>query len=673
MKYLTWLMGIVVTLLAILYIMAFTGFGNSIVGPMIESKIKEQTKLDSKLELFSLSMNDFKILLQLNKNNTIKVEGTYSLLSQSFNVKYNVDLKELNTLQPLTSTQLQDSFFTAGTVMGDTKLFTVLGKSDVAKSKTDYKVVMSNLNPSSIIAKVDKADLQSLLHMLNQKSYASADINFDINFKNITPHKLDGDIFFITKNGKLNSKVMKKDFNITIPPTAFAMNLNAKLKGDDVDYTYILNSNLAKITSSGNIVPELLKVNAKYALHVKELAVLKPITSADIRGKLNLNGTVVGNKDKMIINGKSDLASSKTTFKAILHDFAPKSVQVDIKGLKLQKLLYMAKQPHYADALFNMSAKIINADPKNLSGVVKSHITKGLVDSKYITKAYKFKSMMPRTTFSATTHTTLNKNIIDTKVDFVSNLVNLDVKQARFDTKNASLKTDYKVKVHNLDRLYFATQRHLKGALIANGELKKTKDLDFTLLSHVAGGTLDAKLHNDDFVANLKSLQTLNIQDMLIYPKIFKSSIDGKLIYNLADAKGDFKGLLSNGTFTRNQVLDLTKQYAHIDLYKQLFKGDVKAKINKEKIVASLDLKSNSSFIQTKNTKIDSKENTIYSKIMINANGNPLTITLRGNINKPKVSIDAKQIIKKEATKAIKKEVEKRIGKDIGKLFKGLF
>jgi len=673
MKYLTWLLGLLVGVLALVYVVAFTSFGNSLLKPIIESKIKEQTKLVSKLKVFSLSLSDFKILLELNPKNTIEIEGNYSLFSQSFHIKYNVDLKKLQTLKALTSMQLQDSFSTNGTVIGDKNLFTVLGISDVAKSKTDYKVVMKDLKPSAIIASINNADLKSLLHMLNQKPYASANMDVSVNFKNITPHKLDGNILFVTKDGKINSKVMKKDFNVTIPTTAFAMNLDAKLKGDDVDYTYILNSNLAKITSGGKIVPEPLNVNAKYALHVKELALLKPIISANIRGKLNLNGTVTGNKDKMLISGKSDLASSHTTFLATLHDFAAKSVEADIKGLKLQKLLYMLNQPHYADALFDMNVKIANANPKNLSGTIHSKITKGFVDSKYITKAYKFKSRMPRTFFSATTFTTLNKNIIDTKLNFVSNLANFDVKQAHFDTKEASLKSDFKVKVHNLDKLYFVSQRHLKGSLIANGTLKKAKDLDLTLVSKLAGGTLNAKLHNDDFVANLKSLQTLDILDMLIYPKIFKSSIDGKLVYNLANAKGDFKGLLSNGTFTRNQVLDLTKQYAHIDLYKQLFKGDVNANINKEKIIASLDLKSNTSSIQTKNTKIDSKANTIDSKISINANGNPLSVKLTGNLNKPKVRVDAKQIIKKAATKAVKKEIQKRIGKDVGSFFKGLF
>jgi len=256
-------------------------------------------------------------------------------------------------------------------------------------------------------------------------------------------------------------------------------------------------------------------------------------------------------------------------------------------------------------------------------------------------------------------------------VDFASNLANLNVKQARFNINDVSLKSDYKVKIHNLDKLYFVTERHLKGKFVANGEFKKAKDLDFTMHSNIAGGALDAKLHNDDFHADINKMRTLDI--LVIYPKVFDAAIDAKLDYNLAVAKGNLKGFLSNGKFTRNQVLDLTKQYAHIDLYKQRFKGDVSANINKEHILASLDLKSNTSSIKTIGTKLNSKTKRIDSVIDINANGNPLVVKLQGNVNAPKVSVDASKIVKKEAEKAVKKELQKHLGKDVGNLLKGLF
>jgi hypothetical protein len=184
---------------------------------------------------------------------------------------------------------------------------------------------------------------------------------------------------------------------------------------------------------------------------------------------------------------------------------------------------------------------------------------------------------------------------------------------------------------------------------------------------------VDAKLHNDDFHADIKALQTYDILDMLLYPKVLKSDIDATLDYNLVAQKGDFTGKISNGHFTHNAVLDLTKQYAKIDLYKQKFAGDISAKINKELIVASLDLRSNTSFIKTKNTLINSKKKYIDSTLDISANKHPLKITLKGNINKPKISVDASKIIQKEATKAISKELDKRLGKDVGNLLKGLF
>ncbi len=666
MKIFKWIIGIVLFLVLSVYVLAFTGVGNSIVAPIVEGKINEATGLNAKLETFSLDMSSIDILLLLDQDNSIAVKGSYSLFGQSFDLNYNVSLNKLASLEKLTQTKLNGAFLTDGKVVGDMKLLNIDGKSDVAKSATTYHVELQELNPTSIIAKIDDADLTSLLYILNQKKYADAKLNLDVNLKNIKPHQLDGDLKLLTTDGQLNVAVMKKDFGITIPQTNFKMKLDATLKGDDVIYNYLLNSNLAKIGSKGTVVPQPLEVDSTYALNVKELAVLKPITNADIRGALNLSGNIKGSQEKMVIDGVSDIASSKTIFEALLKEFKPSSLQANIQHLKLQKLLYMVKQPHYANATFNMVAKLSSLDMNNLQGDVKTTIKDGVVDSKYMTKAYEFKSLMPYTTFNANTFTKLSGTLADTKMEFNSNLADLDIKSAKFDLKDSSIKSDYKAKLHDLNRLYFVTQRNLKGSIVATGELKKAKDLDFTLLSNIAGGKLDAKLHNDDFNAKLANMQTLDVLDMLIYPKVFKSKIDGVLKYNLAKASGTFDAKLKDGEFTKNQVLDLTKQFAKVDLYKQKFTGDANAKINEENIVAFLDLKSNTSSIYTKDTKLNSKTKRIDSNIKIIGNNNPpLYVKLRGDVAAPQIKVDASAIVKDEAKKAVNKEVNK--------LFKKLF
>ncbi|MBA1438781.1 MAG: hypothetical protein FAF05_07355, partial [Epsilonproteobacteria bacterium] len=653
MKIVKWLAGIVVVLVVLLYTLLFTSIGNSILAPVIESKINDATKLSTKLQKFSLSMSDLDILLYITPQNSLRVTGSYSPFSQSFDLAYDVACNDLSELAVVVKKELSGKFLTDGKVKGDMEFLMIDGKSDIAKSATSYHVELTKLNPTSIIAKVQNLDLATLLAMVGEKQYASAKVALDVNFKNITPHQLDGDVVLRTSKGVLNSGVMRKDFGITIPKTSFAMQLNAKLQGDDIVYRYLLTSNLAKISSSGKVVPQPLDVAIKYGVDVQELAVLKPITKADIRGELKLSGSVDGDQKRMGITAKSDVASSYTTAKIVLQDFKPQSVVASIQHLKVQKLLYMVKQPHYTDADINVEAKLSSVEP--LKGTIVTHILKGKLDSAYLSKTYKFKHKMPTTTYNGVIKTKIANDVVDSQIDFNSNLANLDMKQARFNIQDASLQSDYVVKLHDLNRLYFVTDRYLKGGIVANGMLKKAKDLDFTAFSNIAGGKLDVKLHNDDLVANISSMRTLDLLDMLLYPQVFDSAIDGDLKYNLAKQSGVFDGKLKAGKFMNNVALDLTKKYAKIDLYKQRFQGDMQAEIKKELITASVDLKSNTSSIATKNTKLNAKTQSIDSKLKIIANNNPaIYVTLKGGVSQPKVSVDASGIVKDEAKKVIK-------------------
>ncbi len=660
MKFLAWLVGIIIGLIAIVYVVAFTSFGNGLLKPIIESKIKENTKLNSKLITFSLSMSEFEIFLELGSNNTVSLKGNYSLSAKSFDIVYDLKLNNLETLQPLTITPLQGKLKTNGSVIGDMAFMKIDGKSDVGKSDTTYHIELTDLNPTSIIAKIKEAKLSSLLYMGSQSQYASGDINFDINFKNIKAHMLDGDISLKTKNGKLNSKLMKKDFNVTIPSTSFVMNFDATLKGDDVDYKYNLSSNIFKILSSGKIIPEPFKSDIKYSLNIKELAVLKPIIGSDLRGKFRLDGTVKGTKEKLVVKGKSDVASSDTKFVAYLKDFAPLSVEVNIKKLKLKKALYMLNQPYYTDGELDLKVNISDLRSGSLKGNVSTTIKKGVLNSKYLTKEYEFKSPMPRITFNSTTSTILDKDLADTKVDFNSNIANFDIKSARFNISDASLKSDYIVNISNLDKLYFISQQHMKGSITANGKILKAKDLDFTMHTKVAGGTIDAKLHNDDFNADLKSVQTMELLHMLIYPEIFKATLDAKVDYNLLTSKGTFTGDIINGNFANNKTFNLIKQYTKFDMYRENFNGDIDAIINKEKIVASLNLRSKQASIKAKSAKIDTKKQTINSDITLQAKKNMIPANLRGDINSPKVKIDLEKFIKSKAGEKVLDELLKK-------------
>ncbi len=483
MKVVYWLVGISFSIMLALFILLFTPLGNSIVKPILENKIQEETKLQSRLEVFSLNLSSFEFHLLLNEHNSILVKGNYSFTSQSIDTIYDINFEEFITLQEWTQMEID------------------------------------------------------------------------------TP--------------------------------------------------------------------------------------------------LHLSGTIQGDKSSIELKGISDIASSKTNFIVNIIDFEPSSITAAIKGMKIEELLSITKQGHYGDGFVDLDINIHNLGAKSLEGSIDTTIYDTTLDSKYITKQFGFTSLLPLTKMNVKTETQINKNIITTKLNLDSTLLDLDVNKAVVDMDNKSLNSDYKVNLHNLDKFYFITQRALKGSLIADGVIKKAKSLDATLHSIIAGGKIDAILHNDDLVATATSLETLEVLDMLYYPKIFKADINGQLDYNLKEASGVFEGKLSNGKFTKNEVLDLTKEYANIDMYKERFKGDIDAAINQENIKSSITLNSNLSSIKTKDALLNTKTNIVKSRVDINTSGNLIEVTLTGDINSPSVEIQADELIKKEATKIITKEINK--------------
>jgi len=495
MKILAWIVGLITFFVMSLYIMVFTPIGNSIVSPILETKINEEGKLNSKLSKFLLTTDEFEILLEIDEFNSIYSKGKYSLFSQTVDASYDVKLNKLESLQELTKAPVKGSFNTNGTVKGGAELLNIDGVSDLAKSNTTYKLELTKFNPTSIIAKIKNASLESLLEMVGQKAYVKANLNLDINLKNIKPHQLDGDLVLTTTHGKIDSKLVNKDFNLTMPESKFNLNLVSKLNGD----------------------------------------------------------------------------------------------------------------------------------------------------------------------------------LVDSKVKLESSFANLTIKKATLDTKDNSIKSDYKLYIQNLNNLYFITKQHIRGSFSANGQLTKAKDLDLTVHSNVANGKIDAKLHNDTLVADIKSVQTLKVLHMLYYPEIFKSSLNARLNYDLKVKKGKFNGKLLNGKFTENEMLSLLRDVAKINLYKENFKGDVSAVINKENILASLALNSNTSSISTKDSKINSKTKEVDSKINIVANKNLLFVKITGTTDNPKIELDASEVLKAKAKAKIFKQIDKNVKGDVGNLLKSFF
>ena len=580
---------------------------------------------------------------------------------------YDVDVKELALFRPITNAPLRGPFSTSGTVRGDRKLMTVTGRSDVAGSETSYDLDLKEMKPGRVMARIKGADLARLLYLGGQPDLAAGTLDVDLQLDSLDPDDLQGKADIRLRQGVVNTGKMKKHYGMELPKTTFTMGGDAHLAGREFRYTAGLVSNLARIESSGTVVPKTMGMDLVYDVGVKKLERLTPLTGMAMHGPLTLSGAVRGNKKRLRVEGSSDLAASRTRFEAELEDFKPRAVTAEVRHLKLKNLLSMLAQPGYADAVVDAEIAIDDARAESLQGTIVTTVSKGAVDRAVMANVFDLK--MPETPFEAETKSLLNGNTIDTSASVTSPLATLVVKQARFNVKGAQMASDYRAEVPDLDKLFFATGRHLKGAVEIIGSVKMGRDFDLTAHADTLGGTVDATLHNDALHADLNAMQTQELLKMLIYPQVFRSGLTGILEYNLNAKKGGLDATLSQGQFVPTLMTSLIARLARFDLTGEVFHGNLTSDIDGEKILSNIDMRADNASVTGTNLKLITKTRQVDARLNVVANDNPIGVIVRGDVDKPKIDVDVKNLLQREAERYI----EKQIGGQFKNLIKGLF
>lgn len=675
----------------------FSPIGNGIVQGIVEGKINEKAPaLEAKFETFSFGISSLDIDLLLQGGTHIIVQGSYSLFSQSVDLQYNVEAKNLHELQPLTQQKLQGAFNIKGNVKGGMEELTITGESDIAKSQTNFDASIIEGNPSSVNASIKNARLESLLHLVSQPEYAKALINLNATFTDLNPESARGEARLTITQGDINEQLFAKQFQLTLPQTAFDLNLNAKAAAPKADYNLKLNSNLAKVTSSGNLDLTQKALDVIYNVAVEELGVLNPITQMELRGPFNTNGNVKGTFQSPTIKGQSDVAGSSTNYTLIMKDSAPKSADVTIKSLKLDKLLYMINQPQYASADIDLRAKMSDLNPKALSGDVNLQASQGKTSAPLVSELAGMK--VPVITFNLTSDTKIQQSLAQGESHLKTSLVDLDLLKTQLNLNSQQLDTDYKAIVPDLDKLYFATEQHLKGGITVTGHLHKSDKLDFTAHSDFLGGTIDAAFNDPQapfgdgtFKATIKGIKTLLASDLMIQPRIFDSALDGSLDYNLGNKKGQLLATLHDGHILHNKFTRLLLSTTGFDITKEVYvKSDLKSDINDNLITSDLAMKSNLSSISTKGALVDTKNKEVDARINLGLDESTIGVKIKGKLENPGISLDVKDFLQNKAKQTIQNEIQKKLLgtqgseqkqgldpanllKDPGSVLKGLF
>lgn len=443
------------------------------------------------------------------------------------------------------------------------------------------------------------------------------------------------------------------------------------LNSSSIEFLANVDNN-SKIQIQGDIDVLSQSFDLKYNINVQDLSKLQQIIGTKLNGELKTKGIAKGNSQKALIDGVSSAFDGESKYTLKLENSKLSDVILQMNKIKIEKLLYMLNQPLYVKGLVDINGKITH-----MKGKIYTNIYDGKLNNEVINKVFNQK-LSKTVHFKSDIVSNIDEKSVTSEVEFLSTLLKLYMKKNHFDIPSATLDSDYKLQIKDLSKLNELAQMKLRGNMDITGDIHKSKDLKVTGISKLLGGTVDFKLFNSDFNANIKNVEVLDALHMLYYPEVFTSKTDLVLSYNLANKKGTMDGQLLNGQFLSNKYSYIINQLSKFDMTKEAYEFvNIKSDIDKDIIKSTLEMKSKLTKVNVPHSTIDNKNRTVNALIKTDIKGIEFDTKVSGNLEHPKVDVDEEKLLKNEIKKNLDgkwgKKLDEKLGEGASDLIKGFF
>lgn len=662
-KLFLWLTLLIVFIAVLAYSIVFSKFGNELIASYIENKVNNpQQNIKFKVTNFRLRVDSLDFNAVINENSNISVNGALSIWNRWVDLKYDIKITDLSILNNLINQNLKSELFTNGVFKGDYQSAIIQGFSNIANSETKYNLVLKDFKIKDIFLELKNAKIDEFLNFMNKPHYLNGDLTINANIKNIDNNNLDGKLIANISKGQLENDVINKEFNQTF---SSKINIDGDIEASFLGKNAEIKTQL--LTSIGNLILEKTLVDLEkdrvvsdYKFEVKNLQKLESVLGRKLIGDFNTTGNILYDNLILSVDGNSDIFESSTVFRFKLEDNIAKDISFKVENTKIEKLLDFLNEPIYATGDLNVQGEIQNSNLEELSGTIISKISDAKLVNEVVNAVFKQELKTP-VNFDMALNNQFIPNKIVSQMVLNSSLANLSAENAIYDLVEGVLKSDYLLKISSLDNLKDFTKTKLRGKLDIKGELeKKDMFLFATGKSSVLGGKLDFTLKNDDLTASLNDVSVKELSYMMYKPEFFNSRGDFSLNYNTITKQGNLVGKFFNGSFLPNDLALLINHLAKFDLTKEIYETvDLNSDINDNLLTSNFLMKSENTQIESKEAITDFDKNFIDAKLNTQIKNRSFNLSLMGEMNKPKISLGAEELLKNEIDRKLEKNRDK--------------
>ncbi len=405
--------------------------------PKSDFTLDTNINLQNKAGDFNFNFNSKLIKLITN--------GNIDINSLKIDTKYKVLIDQLAMLEPLIGSQFNGSFQTNGTIKGEKKSMVVDGTSNLAKGQITYNVILKDLEVDRVKGSIKKVKLDELLYIVNQPKYAKADLNVDFNINSLK--NLDGQVKTTLDNGLLNKKIVKRDFNITLPKNPiFNLEANTNLNKNIIDTKVTLNSFAAKLQTTKTVFDTKTAIlTTDYLLSVSDLKNLYFVINQKMRGDIKIAGDIKFDKYLTVsFNSKKFGGNINGTF---IKD----KLSVKITNIDSINLLNMMYYPEIFKSKVNLSLDYDTTSKKGISNIdMKDGNFLANKLSQTINKLIK-KDLTTEIYKTVTIKTKINDLILDSTLFMQSKNSEIKSNKMYMDLKKSYIDAGFDIKYYNFD------------------------------------------------------------------------------------------------------------------------------------------------------------------------------------------------------------------------------
>jgi len=649
---------IFILILILFFALSFLIFhdkGNEYLKPYVATYL--ETKLEQnisvKVEHLKIDFDYVEFEAVVNDLTKVKAQGDVELLSQTLDIDYTLKSDGFKTFNNKVDIN--------GTVVGTFTNLQVQGEGETLKSHINYALNIKDDVINNIKVNINNADIASLLEVVAQASYAEGKVDIDINIPTLKKMDTKGNAKIVLHSTILNEKVFKKELKIDLPKnTIVTANINSKISTDAFELEGDIKSNLASVKlSKTTYTLKSKELLSNYLLTVPKLSKLMFLTKQKLNGKLNVEGKLIVKKGALNLQGNSKSLAGTTDF-----NFNGKKLNLDMQDVDIAKLLYVVGEKPYATGKLVANVKL--SDLKNLTGTFKVKTKEAKTLNHTLKKALNL-DFGKAIAFSLNSEGNIAANLVSLQSKLTSEIFNYRSDDMKYKLKDATLSSTYLLDIPKLSKLNSIAGKALKGSLAINGEMNYNKTLQMTGLSKSLGGEIDFKLLNQKISANIKNVPVEKLMHLLSYPQVFKALLVGNFKYDLATQQGTFTSKLNKAQLLSNQLTKLVKQIRGIDLTKERYnESSFNAIFNKNIIDINFKAKSKKVLLELPTGQIDKANNTINARYQISIENADIAGKIKGNISKPKITIDSSKYLQDKVIDIIKKNIPEETLKELG-------